>query len=465
MVALTASQAPGINLTQPGEDRTDPSAGSQHPADGDSPYHTELPPLLTPDGPEGPGGSDGPVVTGPAESGIPATVLAAYKKAERTLRAEQPGCNLPWQLLAAIGKVESGQARGGALDAAGNTLKPIRGPVLDGNGFALIKDTDGGRYDGDSTHDRAVGPMQFIPSTWATWGADGNGDGRKDPNNIHDAALAAARYLCAGNRDLSRPADLERAVLSYNRSREYLNTVLSWLEFYRKGTHEVPDGSGVLPDTPGAGNSTKPAQPSTGTSAGSTPPGSTAPKKPSGKAPSDRATAAKPAPGTVGTPTSRPKPTASATKSPLPSFRPTHPPTRPAPTASPTKPTKPTGRPTRPAPTTKPTDPTDPPAECPTETASPTPSDSVTGSPSPTPTPTRTPAPTPTATGPSPSPTTTDDPEEPVDPCAEEENADTENTADGEGKDGGPEQADGARPSATPSVSRSLAALAARILG
>ena len=158
---------------------------------------------------------------------------------------------MPWQLLAAIGKVESGQARGGKVDAAGTTFSPILGPVLNGVGFANISDTDNGAYDGDSTHDRAVGPMQFIPSTWATWGQDGNGDGRKDPNNIYDAALAAGRYLCADGRDLAVKSDLDRAILGYNHSQEYLNTVLSWFEYYKRGTHEVPDGAGVLPDTDG----------------------------------------------------------------------------------------------------------------------------------------------------------------------------------------------------------------------
>ncbi|WP_436989727.1 lytic murein transglycosylase [Streptomyces sp. enrichment culture] len=269
MAALTASQGPGLELVQPGgrEAAGSPEA-SDLPADGNSPYHTELPPLVKPDKPGS--SSDLPEATGPAESGIPATVLAAYKRAERTLGEERPGCNLPWQLLAAIGKVESGQARGGAVDAQGTTHKPILGPALNGVGFAHISDTDGGAYDGDTRYDRAVGPMQFIPSTWANWGADGNGDGRKDPNNIYDAALAAGRYLCAGGRNLSDPADLERAILSYNQSREYLRTVLSWLDFYRKGAHEVPDGEGVLPDSPGAGNESRPARPGGKPAAGST---------------------------------------------------------------------------------------------------------------------------------------------------------------------------------------------------
>ncbi len=84
-------------------------------------------------------------------------------------------------------------------------MPTILGPVLDGdNGTALLLDTDGGAYDQDRRYDRAVGPMQFVPATWAELGRDGNGDGIKDPNNIWDATLAAAGYLCGGDRDLSR---------------------------------------------------------------------------------------------------------------------------------------------------------------------------------------------------------------------------------------------------------------------
>ncbi|MBH5334327.1 lytic transglycosylase [Streptomyces pactum] len=277
MAALTASQAPGFAGT-PNREReaaggSGASAPPGTPIDGGSPYHTDLPPLVRPDRPDasadlpgGPGDSPGRgplIATGPAERGIPATVLDAYKRAEASLRESNPGCNLPWQLLAAIGKVESGQARGGAVDADGTTFTPILGPQLNGVGFANITDTDGGAYDGDTTHDRAVGPMQFIPSTWAGWGRDGNGDGVRNPNNIYDAALAAGSYLCAGGRDLSDPADLDRAILGYNPSREYLRTVLSWFEYYKTGTHEVPDGAGTPSrrDPADAGEGRNPGKP------------------------------------------------------------------------------------------------------------------------------------------------------------------------------------------------------------
>ncbi|WP_326713524.1 lytic transglycosylase domain-containing protein [Streptomyces sp. NBC_01474] len=280
VAALSASQAPGLTDTHNGRQSTadaTPSPGDS--ATGNSPYYTDLPPLNSPTAPPstGPGSPSG-TGAGAHEAGIPATVLDAYKKAEAELAATKPGCNLPWQLLAAIGKVESGQARGGNVDANGTTLKPILGPVLNGNGFARITDTDNGAYDGDTTHDRAVGPMQFIPSTWEWSGRDGNGDGKKDPNNIYDAALAAGHYLCRGDRDLSQSGGLHAAILSYNHSQEYLNTVLTWLEYYRKGTHEVPDGTGVQPGGRSDG-SPSPSPSSPGTTSPS--PGASKPPKPS----------------------------------------------------------------------------------------------------------------------------------------------------------------------------------------
>ncbi|MFL4903488.1 lytic murein transglycosylase [Streptomyces sp. MMS24-I2-30] len=284
VAALSASQAPSVTADQDnraaaGTSTPGPEEGSGHNATGNSPYYTDLPPLNSPNPSPSPSSSPvgTPVAQGEAEAGIPATVLDAYKRAEAELRTAKPGCNLPWELLAAIGKVESGQARGGQVDANGNTLGRILGPQLDGNGFALIKDTDHGQYDGNSQYDQAVGPMQFIPSTWAWAGRDGNGDGAKDPNNVYDAALAAGYYLCRYDWDLSTQAELDRAILSYNNSQDYLDTVLSWLEYYRKGTHSVPDGAGHLPShrsdepadpkppsTPGkpAGSKPKPDEPS-----------------------------------------------------------------------------------------------------------------------------------------------------------------------------------------------------------
>ena len=100
--------------------------------------------------------------------GIPSLVLDAYRRAAGSLQGTDPGCGLPWWLLAGIGRIESGQASGGRVDAAGTTRGMILGPRLDGSvaGTAVIRDTDGGALDLDPTYDRAVGPMQFLPGTW-----------------------------------------------------------------------------------------------------------------------------------------------------------------------------------------------------------------------------------------------------------------------------------------------------------
>ncbi|WP_103542372.1 lytic transglycosylase domain-containing protein, partial [Streptomyces sp. SM1] len=310
VAALSASQAPGATLDDQGRqsasDATPPPGETADggSATGNSPYYTDLPPLNSPN--PSPSSGTGPVGTGEAEAGIPATVLDAYKRAEAALREKKPGCNLPWQLLAAIGKVESGQARGGRVDADGTTLSPILGPQLDGNGFALIRDTDDGAYDGNSAYDQAVGPMQFIPSTWDWAGRDGNADGREDPNNIYDAALSAGHYLCRFDWDLSDRRDLRKAILSYNNSTDYLNTVLSWLEYYREGTHEVPDGTGALPGDRSDGTTPRPT-PTPTTPVTPSPPSPT-PDRPGGSSPSPKP------PGSV--PPTTPKPTTPAPTTP-----------------------------------------------------------------------------------------------------------------------------------------------------
>ncbi len=143
---------------------------------------------------------------------VPEIVLRAYLRAESLLATTQPGCHLTWSLLASIGRIESGHARGGQVDGDGKTVSPILGPALNGNGFAAIRDTDGGAHDGDRNWDRAVGPMQFIPATWARYGADATGDGVADPHNVYDAAVSAGRYLCSGGMDLSDPSQAAMAV-------------------------------------------------------------------------------------------------------------------------------------------------------------------------------------------------------------------------------------------------------------
>ncbi len=183
-------------------------------------------------------------------SGIPATVLAAYRAAEAYLATSAPSCRLPWWVLAGIGRIESGHASGGRVDAKGTTNGHIRGVRLDGSlaGTAVITDSDNGALDGDSDFDRAVGPMQFLPATWKANARDGNGDGVADPNNVFDAATSAGVYLCRSGGDLSVPANLVRAVLAYNPSESYVRSVLTWGAAYRDGGSPVADSAGKVPE-------------------------------------------------------------------------------------------------------------------------------------------------------------------------------------------------------------------------
>lgn len=167
---------------------------------------------------------------------LPLVALDAYTAAARAVAATDPSCGLEWQLLAGIGRVESrhGSFGGTRLTPAGLTADRIIGIALTGGGgTALIGDTDGGTLDGDTTFDRAVGPMQFIPSTWERWARDGDGDGSADPHNLYDAALSAGAYLCASGPGLDTSAGRERALFSYNRSAAYGVSVASFADGYR----------------------------------------------------------------------------------------------------------------------------------------------------------------------------------------------------------------------------------------
>jgi hypothetical protein len=182
------------------------------------------------------------VATGPAWAGIPATALAAYHRSADSVARTDPGCGLDWTVLAAIGKVESDHARNGDLTPGGELRHPIFGPVLDGsNGTAAIMAAAGEAPGHSGQWARAEGPMQFLPETWDKWAADGTGDGKRDVQNVFDATLAAARYLCAGNTDLTTGSGLRDAILRYNPSLYYLAVVSYWMRVYDNGAGVVPD--------------------------------------------------------------------------------------------------------------------------------------------------------------------------------------------------------------------------------
>ena len=179
------------------------------------------------------------VVFSPGTLGIPKTALAAYRSAEHQMSVAAPECGISWNLLAGIGRIESSHANGGATDVHGTVLQPIYGPTLDGtlpgNEVIVANNAAPGRV----VYARAMGPMQFLPGTWARYAADGDGDGRADPQNVFDATLAAARYLCSGGLNLREHSQVLTAILRYNNSMAYAENVMGWAAAYATGVAPV----------------------------------------------------------------------------------------------------------------------------------------------------------------------------------------------------------------------------------
>ncbi|MGV0715926.1 lytic murein transglycosylase [Mycolicibacterium sp. XJ662] len=170
--------------------------------------------------------------------GIPVGALEAYAYAARVAEVENPDCNLKWTTLAGIGQVEShhGTYRGAAIGDNGDVRPPIRGVLLDGTGGNLeILDDDAVSHDGDMDYARAMGPMQFIPETWRLYGVDANNDGEISADNIDDAALSAAGYLCWRGKDLSTARGWMNALRAYNHSDQYARNVRDWATAYANG--------------------------------------------------------------------------------------------------------------------------------------------------------------------------------------------------------------------------------------
>jgi hypothetical protein len=358
-----ADQGP-LNTQQPGAPRPNPLIPSTLGATGATPHDTTLSPQLVHNAGNttalSTGANGGQLANLPrGPLGIPGVVLDAYLHAQNVLGVSEPGCHLPWWLLAGIGHIESSQAENGEVDTNGTTLRPILGPELNGgNGFAALPAINGGEWTGDPVWQRAVGPMQFLPSTWLEWGNGGN------PNNVYDAALAAGRYLCADSRDLSQPAQQAAAVFSYNHSDSYVQVVLVWANAYRNGVTPLPE-TRATPEGPqpfghpvgsqGGGGSTPPVD-NGGGKQPTTPPGTTTGTRSPTKTSAPTSTTSRP-----GTASSAPPTTTGTSTTP--------------PTTTTTCPTVPTST-TSPAPTST-TTPAPPPPGCETTTTTAPPTSAV----------------------------------------------------------------------------------------
>ena len=188
------------------------------------------------------------VVNSPGTLRIPAIVLSAYRNAERMMAAAAPGCGVSWNLLAGIGRIESLHANGGATDARGTAVRPIYGPALDGTlpgNEVIVQSRSADRV----MYARAMGPMQFLPGTWSRYASDGDGDGKADVQNVYDASLATARYLCSGGLNLRDPGQVMAAILRYNNSVAYARNVLGWAAAYATGVvpMDLPPIVGSVP--------------------------------------------------------------------------------------------------------------------------------------------------------------------------------------------------------------------------
>ena len=171
--------------------------------------------------------------------GMPVTALEAYAYAAKVAQVENPGCHLGWTTLAGIGMVEShnGTYHGATIAPNGDVTPPIRGVRLNGShgNLTILDDSDARQPHSDPPYARAMGPMQFIPETWRVYGVDAHNDGIKSPDNIDDAALSAAGYLCFRGGDLATPRGWVTALRAYNNSDLYARTVRDWATAYAHG--------------------------------------------------------------------------------------------------------------------------------------------------------------------------------------------------------------------------------------
>ena len=181
--------------------------------------------------------------------------LGSYTFAAQAMQKADPDCAVSWSTLAAIGRIESahGTTDGARLKDSGVADPAIRGAALNGRGDTVkVRDTDEGRFDEDRRWDRAVGPMQLLPSTWSYVGVDGDGNGKRTPDDLDDASLAVGVYLCAA-ADKAAEKAITRGAKSFDES-DAMRKALAWFNpspaygaLARRLDREYLDAYGVTP--------------------------------------------------------------------------------------------------------------------------------------------------------------------------------------------------------------------------
>ena len=167
---------------------------------------------------------------------IPVIALEAYAYAARVAEVENPKCHIAWTTLAGIGQVEShhGTYRGATLAPNGDVSPPIRGVRLDGTGDNLrIVGEEGSDADGGVA--RADGPDAVHSGDLALVRGRRQQRRHVSPDNIDDAALTAAGYLCWRGKDLATPRGWITALRAYNNSGVYARAVRDWATAYAEG--------------------------------------------------------------------------------------------------------------------------------------------------------------------------------------------------------------------------------------
>jgi membrane-bound lytic murein transglycosylase B len=166
----------------------------------------------------------------------------AYGYAQLLLQNSNPSCHLGWTTLAGIGEVAThhGQKGGAVLDRSGRTTPTILGPSLDGrDGRPLATDTDAGAFDADPVYDRAMGPMQVLPTVWRTYASDGDNDQIQDPYDIDDSTVAVARLLCSVNADLAQLSGWTAAIAKVQTGEAFASAVFQAADSYGQRTRNV----------------------------------------------------------------------------------------------------------------------------------------------------------------------------------------------------------------------------------